>query len=427
MQAYRCEADVIAGLEPFAREEIARGLDILELVPSEFLTQNEIDAAKTVRFDHFNVQGQQKFVWPPSFALARAYADQLERSRGLSAERIAAVRRELERAERASGAARRDALDRLAAQLSRLPALRERGVRIEGEDLGAMDWSDLGLSVDGQSVWVLPARVLGYVGLGASVHVLNGSGALIADTFVEDLLDTVTAGLAVLGGLEFEPVPGFRVYGEARYTLQSDLRYPAVRVGGTLFLPGAGGEEFAGQRLEHRADEGGAVAQAGDRDRKERDAVGEVDGAVEGVDEPAVGGAPRVGPAFLGRHRVVRELAPQDGDDRLLGREVGVGDEIVGPLEADGERRAEALPQNPGGAVGRTQGDAQQARGVHLRPPPPTGPAGAPPRRVGVGRAAAGSPRSAAGASPPRAQRRRSPRGGDRARGPLAAQRGPAC
>jgi len=97
--------------------EIARGLDILELVPSEFLTQNEIDAAKTVRFDHFNVQGQQKFVWPPSFALARAYADQLERSRGLSAERIAAVRRELERAERASGAARRDALDRLAAQL----------------------------------------------------------------------------------------------------------------------------------------------------------------------------------------------------------------------------------------------------------------------------------------------------------------------
>jgi len=135
-------------------------------------------------------------------------------------------------------------LDRLAAQLSRLPALRERGVRIEGEDLGAMDWSDLGLSVDGQSVWVLPARVLGYVGLGASVHVLNGSGALIADTFVEDLLDTVTAGLAVLGGLEFEPVPGFRVYGEARYTLQSDLRYPAVRVGGTLFLPGAGGEDF---------------------------------------------------------------------------------------------------------------------------------------------------------------------------------------
>jgi hypothetical protein len=29
--------------------EIARGLDVAELVPSEFVTQNEIDAAKTVR------------------------------------------------------------------------------------------------------------------------------------------------------------------------------------------------------------------------------------------------------------------------------------------------------------------------------------------------------------------------------------------
>jgi len=97
--------------------EIARGLDVFELVPSEFISQNEIDAAKTVRMEYFNAQGQPKFVWPPSFALARAYVDQLERSRGLSADRIAAVRRELDSAEKASGAARRDALTRLAAQL----------------------------------------------------------------------------------------------------------------------------------------------------------------------------------------------------------------------------------------------------------------------------------------------------------------------
>src|SRR5690606_32198828 len=60
--------------------EIARGLDIFELTPSEFLTQNEIDAAKTVRFREFNAQEQKKFTWPPSFALARAYLDQLERN-----------------------------------------------------------------------------------------------------------------------------------------------------------------------------------------------------------------------------------------------------------------------------------------------------------------------------------------------------------
>jgi hypothetical protein len=97
--------------------EIARGLDILELTPSPLLSQNEIDAAKTVVFDHLNAQGQQRFVFPPSFALARAYVDQLERSRGLSADRIAAVRNELTAAERASGGARRTALTRLADRL----------------------------------------------------------------------------------------------------------------------------------------------------------------------------------------------------------------------------------------------------------------------------------------------------------------------
>ncbi|HEX7049930.1 MAG TPA: hypothetical protein VF188_06920 [Longimicrobiales bacterium] len=98
--------------------EIARGLDIFQLVPSEFLTQNEIDAARTVKLDYLNTQGQPHFVWPPSFALARAYVDQLERSNGLSADRIAAVRQALDRAESASGAARRQALTELAGQLS---------------------------------------------------------------------------------------------------------------------------------------------------------------------------------------------------------------------------------------------------------------------------------------------------------------------
>ncbi|HEU4632066.1 MAG TPA: hypothetical protein VFS08_20110 [Gemmatimonadaceae bacterium] len=97
--------------------EIARGLDIFELTPSEFLTQNEIDAAKSVHLDYLNTQGQPKLVWPPTFALARAYADQLERSQGLSADRLTAVRQALRDAEAASGAQRRDALTRLATSL----------------------------------------------------------------------------------------------------------------------------------------------------------------------------------------------------------------------------------------------------------------------------------------------------------------------
>jgi hypothetical protein len=97
--------------------EIARGLDILELTPSARLSQNEIDAAKTVRLEYFNAQNQVKFTWPSSFALARAYLDQLERSGGLTARRLSAARQSLVNAENAVGTARRDVLTRLASEI----------------------------------------------------------------------------------------------------------------------------------------------------------------------------------------------------------------------------------------------------------------------------------------------------------------------
>jgi hypothetical protein len=97
--------------------EISRGLDIFELTPSGFISQNELDAAKTVHLDYLNTQGQPKLAWPPSFALARAYLDQLERSKGLEAGRISATRAALADAEKASGTARQDALTKLATEL----------------------------------------------------------------------------------------------------------------------------------------------------------------------------------------------------------------------------------------------------------------------------------------------------------------------
>jgi len=98
--------------------EIQRGLDIFELVPSPLISQNEIDAAKTVRFDYLNAQEQRKMVWPPSFAMARAYLDQLERSNGLAAARISTARTALASAEKLSGQQRRTALTQLATQLN---------------------------------------------------------------------------------------------------------------------------------------------------------------------------------------------------------------------------------------------------------------------------------------------------------------------
>jgi hypothetical protein len=98
--------------------EIARGLDVFELLPSGLISQNELDAAKTVQFDYLNAQEQRKLVWPPSFAKARAYLDQLERSSGLAAATIASARGDLAKAEKLAGAPRQQALKRLASQLN---------------------------------------------------------------------------------------------------------------------------------------------------------------------------------------------------------------------------------------------------------------------------------------------------------------------
>src|SRR5215217_7440167 len=79
--------------------EIARGLDIFELTPTPNLTQNEIDAAKTVRVAELNVQNQEKIEWPRQLVVAKAYIDQLERSQALPADRIAALRQAIQKAE----------------------------------------------------------------------------------------------------------------------------------------------------------------------------------------------------------------------------------------------------------------------------------------------------------------------------------------
>ncbi|HET9011748.1 MAG TPA: hypothetical protein VFN38_08020 [Gemmatimonadaceae bacterium] len=97
--------------------EMARGLDIFELTPSEHLSQNEIDAAKLVRFDTFNPQMQPKIVWPAAFPVVRSYLDQLVRGKGLAAARTSAIADALNAAEKLGGADRRAALTALASQL----------------------------------------------------------------------------------------------------------------------------------------------------------------------------------------------------------------------------------------------------------------------------------------------------------------------
>ncbi len=96
--------------------EIARGLDIFELQPSQYLSKNELDAAKLVKIGTSNPSDQPKIVWPAAFVVARAYLDQLERMNGLGTDRIAAIRGDLDKAEQMSGAQQKSALDKLAKQ-----------------------------------------------------------------------------------------------------------------------------------------------------------------------------------------------------------------------------------------------------------------------------------------------------------------------
>jgi len=77
--------------------EIARGLDIFRLTPSEYLSQNEIAAASQVRMETFNAQKQQRVTWPATTQVARAYVDQLVRSQAMTSERAGSARATFDR------------------------------------------------------------------------------------------------------------------------------------------------------------------------------------------------------------------------------------------------------------------------------------------------------------------------------------------
>ena len=78
--------------------EITRGLDVFALVPSEYLSENEVAAASLADLGgRFNPQQQFRVTWPAVPVVARAYIDQLERSDALSDSAVADLAAALER------------------------------------------------------------------------------------------------------------------------------------------------------------------------------------------------------------------------------------------------------------------------------------------------------------------------------------------
>lgn len=117
-------------------------------------------------------------------------------------------------------------LDDLARRLSQ-----QTGVRIDGDDLGPIEGSDLALSLDAHFVWNTPLNVLTYLGAGLGFHALNGQGDAVDDTLVEDLMDSINAGASAIAGFELEPLDRLRVYGEGRYTAMNAIQYLSARAG----------------------------------------------------------------------------------------------------------------------------------------------------------------------------------------------------
>jgi hypothetical protein len=101
--------------------ETVRGIDVLSLVPSEYLTENEIAAAVLAEQGaRFNPQQQFRVSWPAEPVVARAYLDQLERSESMRDSTVAGMTAALQRAATRLGNGARD--EKLAARLESLAA-----------------------------------------------------------------------------------------------------------------------------------------------------------------------------------------------------------------------------------------------------------------------------------------------------------------
>ena len=125
--------------------ETMRGLDVFALAPSEYLSEYEIAAAALAdQGDIFNPQQQFRVGWPAEPVVARAYLDQLERGKELSASVSSDLTAALDRATSQLEKGTRDA--QLAA---RLEALAATVTAASGDDVTAQRRVALARTLDG--------------------------------------------------------------------------------------------------------------------------------------------------------------------------------------------------------------------------------------------------------------------------------------
>jgi hypothetical protein len=97
--------------------------------------------------------------------------------------------------------------------------------------VGRIFWSDITADLDLQYAIPQGRGIMTYIGVGASVHLRNGTGAAIKGTFVEDALDEVTAGFNASMGAEFALAPAWRFTLDGRGVISSGLSTVSLRSG----------------------------------------------------------------------------------------------------------------------------------------------------------------------------------------------------
>ncbi len=104
-------------------------------------------------------------------------------------------------------------------------------------EVGTISWSDLAADFDLQYLFTNRGPFMPYLGLGFGAHVRNGSGAAIEETFVEDALDTIDAGLNLSLGMHIAMSGQWLLTVDARGGLASELRTAALSIGAMYRVP----------------------------------------------------------------------------------------------------------------------------------------------------------------------------------------------
>lgn len=129
-----------------------------------------------------------------------------------------------------------DEVESLASQFIEICTRRSPGNCPSSLDLGEVRRSDLELSVDAHVVPDVPTLITPYAGGGLGLHLLNGGGESIDDTFVEDLLDTLAPGVNLLAGVML-PLGPIELLVEGRLAATSDVQYGNFVFSGVWTLP----------------------------------------------------------------------------------------------------------------------------------------------------------------------------------------------